>query len=170
MIDYRCSGFAGLETITGSSNSGSPQDAIARQVVLTVRYPHLHEYAPDNRYVVLKGETSVHKENHWCLDFTERVVNTIAQEFYQRYGEKMEVNDISLPWGGPFDLGPRAGVPFWSIGQKHIGHREGRHADIIGSSMTPTVEDDDAFILFIKRKTGRLPRKEGNHLHMYTAR
>jgi hypothetical protein len=59
----------------------------------------------------------------------------LAGDFYDKYSATLGFNDMSLPWGGLFDIGPhvpvkppKTPIPYWQT--PHIAHRVGKSLDI----------------------------------------
>jgi hypothetical protein len=73
------------------------------------------------------GQRSAHPNNHYGTYYT--VVNTriIGEDFYEQFDASLGINDMSLKWGGLFDIGPPDGS-FWS--PPHSSHRKGTSVDI----------------------------------------
>lgn len=55
-------------------------------------------------------------------------MQTIGQQYHQQTGDKLCVNDMSLNWGGVFDLGPRYDGTFWH--SPHSEHTFGLNVDL----------------------------------------
>ncbi|MBI4654020.1 MAG: hypothetical protein HY752_03400 [Nitrospirae bacterium] len=57
------------------------------------------------------------------------MVNTslIGEDYYKDFNATLGINDMSLVWGGLFDIGPPIGF-FWS--PPHKSHRKGTSVDI----------------------------------------
>lgn len=76
--------------------------------------------------------------NHWGTPELELTLKKLASAYGNEFpGSKLAINDMSLPWGGIFDLGPTAvcktGPPQvmgveW--GPCHAWHRFGKDVDI----------------------------------------
>jgi hypothetical protein len=68
--------------------------------------------------------TSVHFDNHYGVPELLTAINNIAREYYNFDNQtKLRVNDISLKWGGIFDIFNNWRNPHWE-------HRIGKQADI----------------------------------------
>jgi hypothetical protein len=59
---------------------------------------------------------------------TAAKTQTIAQQYRQQTGQQLCVNDMSLNWGGVFDLGPRYSGQYWQ--SPHAEHRLGLNVDL----------------------------------------
>lgn len=104
----------------------------------------LSQPTPSEHYTLV-GTTSAigqrHLTNHWgsplLLDKIKKFARAYGKEFP---GNKLEINDMSLPWGGVFDLGPTAvcdaedppdpAVMGLEWGPCHDWHRFGKDVDI----------------------------------------
>lgn len=98
-------------------------------------------------YVTLVGETAPHPHSHYVRLSTRDALNTLAAKWNSVYHTNLELNDMSLPYGGKFDIhiAPHL-FPFWrsdtaAVGHcwDHCEHRLGRSADINGLSRSDTV-------------------------------
>ncbi len=74
------------------------------------------------------GVQPEHPLSHYGTFGALFTLQRICEEFFQRTGMIAGINDMSLPWGGRFDLGPRYGGQWWSA--PHSSHMYGRNADI----------------------------------------
>lgn len=63
------------------------------------------------------------------------VMPTIASQFRQQTGRQLCINDMSLNWGGVFDLGPRYRGTWWN--GPHGEHRKGLNVDLPFSCLDP---------------------------------
>jgi hypothetical protein len=93
---------------------------------------------PQTPTYLLTGETDCHglAYNHWGTEeFVEALVGYlgwggVAYDYYQHYGRPLVINDMSLPWGGKFEIScSNTGGTDWNYGS-HAEHREGMNADI----------------------------------------
>jgi hypothetical protein len=79
-------------------------------------------------YYTLIGSTMSHPINHFGKPSTITTLKQIAWDYYLEFStysafSKLEVNDMSLRWGGLFDIGGNWRPP-------HSEHRYGRQADL----------------------------------------
>lgn len=86
-----------------------------------------------SRSIFLIGSKPQHPESHYGHPALIAALETLADKYYQKFNTPLQVNDISLPWGGLFDLG-RDG-PWWK--SPHAEHRDGKQADIRNIYMSP---------------------------------
>lgn len=79
------------------------------------------------------GSRPTHPDNHWGTPGTVLGLKLIADDYSFRYygpdpipeTRKLRYNDLSLIWGGKFDLAGN-----WSTRGGHVEHREGINADV----------------------------------------
>ncbi|MBI4823996.1 MAG: hypothetical protein HY805_07200 [Nitrospirae bacterium] len=90
----------------------------------------------------LTGQTTFHPVNHYGTYYT--VVNTrlIAEDFYEQSKATLGINDMSLIWGGGFDIYGRWLEDITSPkcrqkGYGHCSHRKGTSVDIDRSALGP---------------------------------
>ncbi|MBU1600026.1 Ig-like domain-containing protein [bacterium] len=120
---YTASAFGGIEVIKASS----ADPPASGEYKLKVRIPDLVALGSGVGYV-LTGSTPAHPNNHYGKPSVNTCLKTIASVFTTTYlGQILMYNDMSLEWGGLFDIGPPYGQ-FWHI--PHKFHREGRNADV----------------------------------------
>lgn len=83
-------------------------------------------------YYNLVGETTQHPINHFAKPQTIDLIKEIAWQYHTEFpnAEVLNVNDISLKWGGLFDISGAWAMP-------HEFHRYGRQADFRLSSIIP---------------------------------
>jgi hypothetical protein len=86
----------------------------------------------------LVGATADHSVNHYGTATAVAAIPTIMAQFKSQTGATASVNDMSLPWGGTFDLGPAYAsgsctasmAQYWFNDCVHAEHRAGKNADI----------------------------------------
>jgi hypothetical protein len=87
----------------------------------------------DLPYVVVRGGTDTHPEGTYGTQKTLTRLQTISGAYFKLTKRKLSINDLSLPWGGLFDL-----CGTWNPADKcgdplhggHGTHRLGTDADI----------------------------------------
>jgi hypothetical protein len=97
-------------------------------VNLIVKVPNLVLFAGSGNYV-LKGRTTIHPDNHYFVSqvaINDLIVaaNAFAKTKWNTTGD-LRLNDMSLEWGGKFDLGGK-----WANSKSHEAHRIGKSVDI----------------------------------------
>ena len=101
---------------------------------LTVRYPGFVELVGPGIGYELVGETTTHPSNHWGRYYLHNFIRTLALFAHDSIsGERLRINDMSLPWGGMFDIcgnyHPQQPCP---QGVGHEWHRTGEQVDFQG--------------------------------------
>jgi len=76
----------------------------------------------DDHYVKT-GQKTTHPRNHYGTTDTIAKLEDIAKRYFMETGRTLQINDISLPKGGLFDINAN-----WK--PSHITHRTGTDADI----------------------------------------
>jgi len=169
---YRASKFGGIERIyacTNKANKASPEDSIYQD--LTVRVPGLI-LLPDAPTIYTKvGGTEAHHgppgwtedHNHWGKDYLVNAITLMAYLYVDTIGEIIRVNDMSLPYGGLFDI-------YGNWRPPHITHRMGQNADITGATPGSRFKNESAMwkIIKIVRKCFNLNItwiRESDHYH-----
>ena len=69
------------------------------------------------------GVTSKHIENHYGTPSTKTRIAAMATDYFEETGIAIGVNDMSLPWGGLFDINNNWSTP-------HSKHRMGKSVDV----------------------------------------
>jgi hypothetical protein len=122
----------------------------------------LQNLPPHYTYQLVGSQGFPHPFNHYGTFNAVYKVQQICEAFYnQTGGIQAGVNDMSIPWGGLFDIGP----PYGSLWQSpHAAHRTGRNADFpfqyLGTSQ------QQALFASIASFYGGNPASEGNHYHL----
>lgn len=86
----------------------------------------------------LVGSTGDHPDNHWGTGNVVLAMQLTMRDFRARTGLVGNINDIGLPWGGTFDLGPGYATltcpaflaQYWWNTCAHGEHRLGRNVDV----------------------------------------
>lgn len=69
------------------------------------------------------GVTSLHFDNHYGTPSTKVRLAVMASDYFEDTGIAIGVNDMSLEWGGLFDINNNWATP-------HIWHRTGKSVDV----------------------------------------
>ncbi|MBI4716123.1 MAG: hypothetical protein HY760_09360 [Nitrospirae bacterium] len=104
-------------------------------------------------YVVVRGDTSTHPEGTYGTQNTLSRLNAIAGEYFKLTDRKLSINDLSLSWGGLFDINNDWVLP-------HQTHRFGTDADINrtdGGGVFTNCPDDKDLIQSIDKVNRLLP-------------
>ena len=96
--------------------------------------PSPRSFEPDRRTVRLSTESLGD-------DRDAQRTRDLADSLHARYGRPLEVNDISLPLGGKFDLSAA-----YDRGGEHAEHRDGRSADVRTHGPSPLTPTQRKFI------------------------
>lgn len=130
-VQFQASEVAGTEKILASLSGSSTTMGMA---IVTIQVPNLQDFT--NFAGILNGTllrltgadgNPFHPNNHFIRPSNEGKVLGIAVDVFQDYQASIGFNDMSLPQGGLFDIGPKKG-PFWA--SPHALHREGKSVDI----------------------------------------
>ncbi len=91
-----------------------------------VRYDGLGEFTGGTG-ITLTGATANHSDNHWATSVTRSRIADLGSAYYQKFNENLMVNDMSLEFGGKFDISGNCVSP-------HSTHQIGKNADIYPTS------------------------------------
>ncbi|MBI4655986.1 MAG: hypothetical protein HY746_04460 [Elusimicrobia bacterium] len=95
---------------------------------------HLVMFSPDSSLYISTGATAWHPENHYGEYKALKKMQSIAWTYKQEFPNDslLVINDISLPWGGLFDVGTTTTPPIQLIPWRppHWYHRYGRQIDV----------------------------------------
>ena len=123
-VDGRCSvvydaeDTAGIYDVTASLTSGQ-----ATTEQLTVMLPGLEALPAGGSYAVLRGGTDTHPDGTYGTPDLIFLVRTVANAYQFYSGKALSINDMSLKWGGIFDIDND-----WLPG--HALHQNGHSVDI----------------------------------------
>lgn len=116
-----------------------------------------------------------HPQNHFGTPNAVFALPLIMRDFRNQTGIIAQINDMSLGWGGTFDLGPLYATQncpvwaaqFWTNSCVHAEHRLGRNADIPTSPLGNYVGTFLAIATFYGANDGPGGiHPEGNHYHL----
>lgn len=118
-VRYTPDVFSGKVVIRGTSGNAKPaEDTILIQVPGLVAL----EASETIRLIGIRDE---HPSSHWGTPDMVSALRALADSVHTRYDTHIEVNDMSLEFGGKFDL-----AADYSRGGSHAEHRVGRNADL----------------------------------------
>ncbi|MCC8932270.1 hypothetical protein [Rhizobium sp. 'Codium 1'] len=121
-VIYRAPAACGIIKIVWKFSSGAPD----------TDYVHIKveglEALSGSKSLILIGATSRHPDNHYGTSQMNTQLHSLADKFFAKFSMPIAVNDMSLVWGGLFDIDGTWGGP-------HQTHREGRHADVRSQTM-----------------------------------
>lgn len=128
---------------------------------LTVKVPGLANMPAGWGYE-LTGWTSAHPNNHYGKLNNITSLQNIAREYKTLFQDDhaLNYNDMSLVWGGLFDIGPPYGI-FWQT--PHIEHRLGNHVDI---GIVPVEHQPQLIEIMCKYAYAYLVEKTPPHYHL----
>jgi|GEM_PF-6731420 len=143
--EYRSSEVSGEERIIAKVGEKKVGEA-----TIKVRVPGLYPM-PGGDYR-LTGQRTAHPDNHYGTYYT--VVNThaVAEDFYRQFNATLGINDMSLEWGGLFDI-----YGNWS--PPHSSHRKGTSVDIDRNAQGP-----NGYIPVDRNSIEKICRKYSGHL------
>jgi hypothetical protein len=130
---------------------------------------------PASQDYTFSGWTADHPTSHYGTVTAVEGIQNIMRDFRAQTGLVASVNDMSLPWGGTFDLGPAyasascpvPAVNYWTNSCAHAEHRTGRNADI---PYTPLGGERARFytiaLLYGAGDGVGGIKSEGNHYHL----
>jgi hypothetical protein len=173
---YRTSGVSGWERIRAVVANGG--QVATETASVAVRVKGLQETTGGSSMAFI-GVTSRHPDSHWgaggmglalqeladSLASIARFIESLPEPFRKRYGRfpsVLAVNDMSLPWGGLFDINAEWVNP-------HMEHRNGLDADV---DVRRGAQDDayarSVLRLWVDRMGHTVydERQTGNHYHL----
>lgn len=122
---YTASLFGGGEIIRATSGLATGF------ATLSVQVPGLVELTTSSASYSLVGSTTTHPGNHFAKQNVINSLIAVADQYFVEVGQQLLFNDMSLVWGGLFDIGSVPSCPtcpFWA--PPHNFHRTGRNCDI----------------------------------------
>jgi len=149
---------------SGDSNPCASTTGPVAQSSVLVRELGLVQLGPGFGYILVGstgqsgGNCSVpcgHPSNHYAIPILETKITQLAATYAAAKNGTIEVNDMSLPWGGLFDIYGDWETP-------HVLHRTGHSVDINHSSLS---QPNQQFLTDRARKLGFLPVSEGANIH-----
>ncbi len=161
VLEYTAPEFSGKFEVTAKSTTEQGED----KDELTVKVPELQPLPAGQHYrlIGLFGEPGViseHRKNHFGTETLIAKVRTLANAVYQDSAYVLRINDISLPWGGVFDIENNWSTP-------HSRHRVGINVDIDDLDANGKRIDAEYLERLVRSKTfqGRF-FSEGTHFHL----
>lgn len=184
-VTYTSTFVAGQETITASL---AENPGVSTSAVITVAVPDLVLLSTSSFYTKVGGTdfhlgppTGSTDTNHYgTVDFNT-IISSVSEQFNAKFPARtIRINDMSLPDGGLFDIGPTGScfidfptnaIPchFWA--RPHSYHRLGTSCDYNLDIGLPTKGQNDTAQSLALRKFLRLQNvsiwPEGDHWHIY---
>ncbi len=151
---YKSSEVSGEEKIKVKVN-----DKDTSETIIHVRVPGFFELGAGDGYALI-GQTTTHPANHYGTENALYSLLDLADAFSETGKGTLRINDISLIWGGLFDIKAN-----WS--SPHKSHRIGKNVDVDDV----TAEGKKVRSTSLKKVAEKLGIKvtildEGNHLHL----
>jgi len=124
---------------------------------------------PDSDLYSSTGATKAHPFNYYARQDVIDKLKNIAKEYSETFPKALGLvfNDMSLPWGGLFDIGEEVLCPddkpckYWVA--PHRSHRDGYNVDLKTNGLTA---GQLIQIKSIAEKQGASVLDEGNHYHL----
>ncbi len=143
-VKYKASEIAGEEKIIAEIRGGWTKC----EETVKVKVPGLFDLGVGGTYR-LTGSTGTHPVNHYGTDTTIVNTNYMANDFYEQFAATLGINDMSLPWGGGFDIYGRwlddiTSPQCRQRGYGHCGHRIGTSVDIDRCAQSTTINNPNS--------------------------
>ena len=127
-VTYTSGEVGGQEKIIVEMLDGNGNVSSTKQTTVDVKVEGLQPLGAFVSYQ-LTGSREAHPTNHYGTASTVTNIGGVADDYYIEAGELLGINDMSLVWGGLFDIGPPpASNVFWYA--PHTSHRKGTSVDI----------------------------------------
>ncbi len=137
---------------------------------LEIQYNGLQPLAASNTITLVNNPpyNTAHPDSNYGTPALISALQALASNWYDATAQPLGVNDMSLPLGGLFDIGP----PFTSGGTAaqywfypHVGHRLGLEADVkvvpLNSTFDKILSDQGWWHI-----NSAFEKSEGNHYHI----
>ncbi len=173
-LGYRADAFGGVDTLRASAFF---QPDLFDTQRLTVRVPNL-QLLPNSADYVKIGGTIEHRgppgfttdNNHYGTATLAAAIQVISAEHRRTFTQLLKINDMSLPFGGGFDIYGRwhtdIDVPGCrQPGFGHCTHRLGQDVDVDDLTADGTLVDGLWLREAVAQGRGNF-RNEGNHFHL----
>jgi hypothetical protein len=121
-IVYNSGEVAGTERIIAEVLDGNGSVSSTQSVSVDVKVPDLVSLGGFISYQLV-GSLDAHPANHYGTASTVTNAGNVADAYYVATGELLGINDMSLVWGGLFDINGDWSTP-------HGSHRKGMSVDI----------------------------------------
>lgn len=122
---YRAPNACGLVTLSTVFSNGDVVENTIRIIEAPLKP------LKRSKYIKLIGMTKEHPDNHYGTAKMNSKLGKLAKRFFDKYKERLEVNDMSLIWGGLFDVSNKKP---WK--KPHKTHDSGRYADVRSKTMS----------------------------------
>lgn len=148
-FDYVASMFGDSMRIVVASADLVMRKFLRDSVTIAEKVPDLQLLGPGPNYDLIGGRCEHHgpggvgacstpNNNHWGTAVVVASMQNIATEYHALFpnGQQFHINDMSLPFGGRFDIFGR-----WEGYSHHQYHRQGTDVDV----QSTTIPDDDRY-------------------------
>lgn len=153
-VTYTAPDPAGVVRITGSGFHPT-YGFFSGTFTIGIMVPGLQELGAGSNYDLV-GQTATHPSNHFGTAGLLASLGSLAQTYSTAYpGQRLGYNDMSLPFGGLFDISANWGTP-------HKSHRLGTDVDL---RLVPP-QQRQSLQQMIYRSGISLILVEGNHWHL----
>ncbi len=142
-VVYLSSGIGGQDSI--AAHGTDPRDTST--FLLSIRDANLSAFPnpiPGVSHYTFTGSRTEHPDNHYARQSMRDNLPNLIDSAFAYKGYVLQLNDMSLIWGGPFDCAPSTHP--WDT--PHQTHREGRNVDL--SVRTPgNVRINDSWLRYV---------------------
>lgn len=178
-VIYTSSIVGGREQLIAQTLDGQVAEYTGEdgEIGMMVRIPGLQLLADGANYTKIGGTMTHHgpgaanagwatpDNNHWGTTLTLQRLAQIADAYAELYpGSKLGINDMSLPFGGTFDLTSPKYTIFWGSGGGHSEHKVGINCDL--SDNIPGDRWDALEEIINQYSPTFLPEHDKNHWHL----
>ena len=161
--------FGGIHKDFGKIKYLNPGSDVSKSVSVTVKIPGLQFLNPDSGNYTLTGTTNWHPFNHWGTAIAVTNLPLIANDYKAMYptATNLLYNDMSLRYGGKFDVRSEREIPTSWTNASHDEHRVGRNCDVT-SGVVPTSRWQALNLIFLSRNVQNVhdETRTRNHWHL----
>jgi hypothetical protein len=124
---YLCSGIGGVDSLYVKGKT----DKDTSTAIILLKMRNFVELTEGDHYVLIGANAggSLHSMNHFGETTLINVLKELADTAYSEQSYKLRFNDMSLIYGGPFDITNNWNTP-------HQNHREGVSIDVSSTAVT----------------------------------
>ncbi len=141
IVSYRAGRVSGPVVVHATSGGAQPaQDTV---LVGVTGLQALVQRQSDT----LIGQTTIHTVNHHGMPAMTTRLDALADSLYDTFRDTLYVNDMSLPFGGVFDIDAN-----WT--RDHDEHRAGRDVDIRTNGAGSLTPEERTFIWYLWERLG----------------
>jgi hypothetical protein len=161
IFKYLCSGFGGFDSIYAEGLTS--KDTATCKTPVWVK--NMDSLSTGTRYRLIgqygtSGVTSKHRRNHYGTSNAIEKLKALADSLFQDDEYVLRINDMSIEFGGPFDISNNWNTP-------HQSHREGVSIDIDEVDANDYEIDSEYLERIVTCRSFRGTFfDEGNHFHV----